>query len=39
MQFCCDMSFTLPKKSQNLDPSYKTDLDFWIVLEGKNTVL
>ena len=24
---------------KNLDPSYKMDLDFWIVLEEKNSVL
>ena len=26
----------LPKQSQILDPSYKMDLDFWVVLDGKN---
>ena len=25
--------------SKNLEPSYKMDLDFWIVLEGKKSVL
>ena len=25
---------SLLKQSQSLDPSYKTDLDFWIVSEG-----
>ena len=27
--------FFLPNYPKNLDPSFKTDLDFWIVLEGK----
>ena len=28
MKFCCNTCFTLPKQSQNLDTSYKTDLNF-----------
>ena len=27
---------SLQNKSENLDPSYKMDLDFWIGLEEKN---
>ena len=29
MKFCYNMSCTLHKQSQDLDLSYKTDLDFW----------
>ena len=29
----------LPKNPYNLDPSYKTDLDFVIVLEEKNYLI
>ena len=29
MQFCCNKGLTLPKQSQDLDQSYKMDLDFW----------
>ena len=39
MKFCYNMSFTLPKQPQNLDLSYKTNLDFGVVLEGKNCLI
>ena len=26
-------------QSENLDPSYKPDLDFWVVMEGKTPSL
>ena len=29
MQFCCNTGFTLPNNPKDLDPSDKTDLDFW----------
>ena len=29
----------LPKKSQNLDLSYKLDLDLWTVWEGKTRII
>ena len=38
-KFCYNTSSTLPKQSQNLDPSFKTDLDFGIVLEGEKLCL
>ena len=34
MNFCYNMSFTLPKQFQR-SMSYKMDLDFWTVLKGK----
>ena len=35
MKFCYNTNFTLPNNPKDLDPSFKTDLDLWIVLEGK----
>ena len=32
---CYMMGFFLPEQSKDLDPSYKMDLDFWVVLEGE----
>ena len=29
MKFCFNTSFTFPKQSQDLAPSYEMDLDFW----------
>ena len=31
VKLCYKTSFSLPQQSQELDPSYKTDVDFWIV--------
>ena len=39
MKFCYNTSFTFLNNPKNLDPSYKMDLDFWIVLEGKKVHL
>ena len=33
------MSFSLPKQSQNLDLSYRTDLDFWDCFGREKTYL
>ena len=37
MKFCYNTSFTLPEHSQDLDPSYKMDIDFWECFERKKT--
>ena len=37
MKVCYNASFTFLNNPKDLDPSSKTDLDFWIVLEGKET--
>ena len=39
MKFCSNTSFTFPNNPKDLDPSYKMDLDFLIVLEGKKLSL
>ena len=39
MTFCFNKSFTFLNNPKYLDLSYKTDLDFEIVLERKNLVL
>ena len=38
MKFCYNMSFTLPKNPEDLDPSYKMDLDFWNCFGRGNTL-
>ena len=38
MQFCCNKGFTLPNNPKDLDPSDKTDLDFWDCFGRKNTL-
>ena len=35
MKFCCYTSFTFLNNPNDLDPSYKMDLDFWDCFEGK----
>ena len=37
MKFYYNSSFTLPKQSNDLDPSYKMDLDFWDCFRRKQT--
>ena len=39
MKFCYIQILHFLNNPKDLDPSYKMDLDFWIVLEGKNNVL
>ena len=36
MKFYYNTNFTPSNNPKDLDPSFKTDLDFGIVLEGKN---
>ena len=37
MKFSCYMSFTFLNNPRDLDPSYKTDLDFWYCFARKKT--
>ena len=37
--FCYTPVDALPKESQNQDPSYKTDLDFWVCFGKENSIL
>ena len=37
MQFCCYLVLPFLNNPKDLDLSYKTDLDFGIVFEGKKT--
>ena len=39
MKFCYNTSFTFLNNPKDLDPSYKMDLDFRIVLEGEKLCL
>ena len=39
MKFCYNLSFTLPKQSKDLDPSYKMALDFLLFWKENNSVL
>ena len=36
MEFCYQMGIFFQNNPKNLDPSYDSDKDYWVVLEGIN---